>query len=216
MQLKNDIGSGKASASQFSKATGISSRDFADSGIVTQQGDRGRSLDFESMGAVARPSIENSLQSSLSNASFVLQNAKVEMKGAQGASALATAVQAPPPSMGSGWTPASVDTPQGNSSGAMFSPSSAAPSYAQNAFSTPTGFNTSQAMSAGGSNYVDNAKFVSAAESSGANRNDYAEATTRVLENMNTNTDVNTGMTEDMLEQTTQLVEALTPPKEGE
>jgi len=47
----------------------------------------------------------------------------------------------------------------------------APPQHIQNAFSTPTGFNTSQAMSAGGSNYVDNTKFVSEAESSGANRN---------------------------------------------
>jgi len=46
-----------------------------------------------------------------------------------------------------------------------------APTHINNAFSTPTGFNTSQAMSTGSSNYVNNAKFVSAAESSGANRN---------------------------------------------
>jgi len=55
--------------------------------------------------------------------------------------------------------------------GSFHNPVAPPPQHIQNAFSTPTGFNTSQAMSAGGSNYVDNAKFVSAAESSGENKN---------------------------------------------
>ena len=61
-------------------------------------------------------------------------------------------------------------------------PQSSIPSYAKNAFSGGS-------SSAGNSNYENNAKYVSAAENSGAHSNNYAEQTQRSIEDASTGID---------------------------
>jgi len=151
LQLKNDVaGGGGIDTVQFSKAMDMKMKEFAGNGVVSKVGENGRgALDMDSIGSLIRPSMQQNLDSSVSNATISLQNAKLDLGNAQvnmsNSAARAQTVTAPS-MVGAAWAPASGGSTAMSSGGV-------APAYAQNAFSTPTGFNTMQAMYSGfGSN----------------------------------------------------------------